>query len=554
MSNFIPREVSKVALALCDGLAGSRSDQVKNLIATQNWDELVTLTCSPSAYTDPESYFRDAACISFLRKYESLPTTFDRKKNAVKKFFDAERKCFRTNQRLLPFLHGTFQPGEEAIYAFIKQVRKEVTGLIGERPPSNPKGKFGPGATFSDRGGLTTIPDKMQSRPELTRGAWPFLIPWGGTLWAKAAASRGDSITFQEGNRFTTVPKDSETDRGISIECSVNLFYQLAYGSAMREALKKNTSHRLVLEEMPTIHRQVAREASLTGKFATIDITQASDTICKSLVALVLPVRWHEVLDDLRSPKTIINQDGVNKVVLLEKFSSMGNGYTFELETVIFMAICSAVMRLRGTTPKPGINVYTFGDDMIVPTEFASEVISALRYLGMDFNPKKTFVDGPFRESCGGDYFSGVDVRPFFLKKEVNEPQHYIGMANGIRRMALTGHRAEYRWHRVMRAWFSALDSIPERIRRCRGPSELGDICIHDEIANWETRWRGSIRYIRVYRPATYRKVKWTVFDPDVMLAGACYGVGGDDAMGRHNNLIPRDSVTGYKTGWVSFS
>lgn len=550
-STSIPREVSRAALALCDGLAGQsgRSLQVRTLIAGCHWDALVNLTVDPSAYTDAESYFADVACISFLKKYESLPTTFDKKAKAFENFWTAERECFRTNQRLLPFIHGTYEPGDEAIYDFINLVRKEVVELIGERPPFNPEGKFGPGATLGDKGSLATIPDKMQSRPQLTSDAYAFLFPWSSTLWAKACAARGDSISFVRGNRFTTVPKDGKKDRGISIEPSLNLFYQLAFGKAMRQALKKRTAGRLDLEHAQIIHRQVARESSISGRYATIDLSQASDTIASSLVKLLLPRRWHEVLFDLRSPTTTVNQDGQVKIVKLEKFSSMGNGYTFELETVIFMAICAAVMRKSGHKPLPGMNLFVFGDDIIVKTEFADEVISALRYFGMTTNKDKTFLSGPFRESCGGDYFMGVDVRPYFLTKDVYEPQHYIGMANGIRRMAFNDHCDPNRWPRLVRAWHRCLDSIPSNIRRCRGPSELGDIVINDEHSTWETKWRGGIRYVRSYGPASYREVKWSVFDPDVVLAGACYGVGWGNGA-----VKPRDSVTGYATRWVPFS
>jgi len=549
-SNLLSRDVKKVALAICDGLAGSRGLEFKELIAKEQWDELVNVTVSPNSYNDAEAYFSDVASISFLKKYEVLPTTIDKAAKARSNFWKAESICYRTNQRLLPFIHGTFCPEDEALLPFIKVLRSKVMELIGERPPINPEGKFGPGATFSDRGGLTTLPDKMQTRPELTHDAWPFLVPWGSTSWCTAAANRGDSISFQRGNRFTTVPKDGKTDRGISIEPSLNLFYQLAYGKALREALKKRTAHRVDLEHSQAIHRRVAREASITGAFATIDLSQASDTVSKAFVELCLPRRWYEVLDCLRSPFTTINQDGVDKVVLLEKFSSTGNGFTFELETVLFMAVCMTAITMAGGNPKPGINVYAFGDDLIVPTKYSKEVIAALTYFGFSINVDKTFTEGPFRESCGGDYFSGRDVRPFFLKKEVNEPQHFISMANGIRRMADSGHRYSHRWDRLKRSWFNALDSIPQHIRRCRGPQGLGDICVHDDIEFWETKTRSSIRYVRVYKPVSYREVPFRVFDPDVQFAVALYGI----QLGPSGGVIPRNGVTGYNTGWVPWS
>lgn len=550
MSKSMSGDLTKIALALCDGYASELGLKVKSLISQSLWDELASLRVDPSVYASSEAYFADVCAVSFLKKYEALPTTIDRKAVAVENFWSAERECFRTNQRLLPFIHGTYAIGDEAILEFISQVRKEVVELIGERPPSNPQGRFGPGSTFSDRGSLATIPDKMQSRPCLTNSSWAYLVPWGGTLWAQACAVRDDSICFVPGNRFTTVPKDCTKDRGISIEPSINLFYQLAYGKAMRERLKQRSANRLDLATAANIHRQVARESSISGRYATIDLSQASDTVSYSFVKSVLPHQWFEPLDDLRSPKTLINHQGQEKWVKLEKFSSMGNGYTFELETVLFMAVCAAVMRRKGHKPLPGMNLHVFGDDIIVQTEFASEVISALQFFGMKTNKDKTFVSGPFRESCGGDFFNGVDVRPYYQKKEVYEPQHFIAMANGIRRMAASSSNTRSRWPFIMDAWFRVLDNIPIAIRRCRGPQALGDIVIHDEPERWETSTWRSRRYFRCYKPATYREVKFSVFDPDVQLAAAVYGV----TVTGDGRLRPRDSVTGYRLGRVEYS
>jgi hypothetical protein len=507
-------------------------------------------------YSTAESYFSDVACVSFLRKYEPLPTGIDRKKVATDAFFEAERTCYRTNQRLLPFVYGTYDPTDEATADFISVVRKEVEAIIGSRPPQRrvdlPEGRsmrvdfpgrFGPGSTYGDRGGFTTIPDKMSSSPTLTREAWPFLFPWSGTLWGSACASRGETIDIVRGNRFTTVPKDCTKFRGICIEPSVNLFYQLAFGQAMKDRMK---SAGLNLKTAPDLHKLVACESSISGKYATIDLSQASDNLASGLVKLVLPPMWYEPLSDLRSPYTEIVQAGVTQNVLLEKFSSMGNGYTFELETVIFMAICRAVYLVRGHKPWMSKNVFCFGDDIIVKTELAQDVIAALRFFGFSPNTKKTFVDGPFRESCGGDYYGGVDVRPYFQKELPSEPQQFIAMANGIRGMGFNDHLPSFRWPYLRRAWFIALDSVPSGIRRCRGPKSLGDLVIHDEDEFWQTRTRSSVRYIRVYRPTRFKTVSWGHFDSDVLLAGACYGI-----PWANGAVMPRDPVCGYKQGWV---
>jgi hypothetical protein len=548
MSTELSREVKSVALALCDGFSGRLSQDVRKFILEERWDDLCAMKVNPAEFSHPEDYFNNVVCVSFLRKYAPLPTTIDRKKVAIEGFWEAEKTCYRTNQRLYPFVYKTYSPEDEALLEIISSVRKEMEALIGTRPPANPAGRFGPGSTYGDRGVFTTIPDKMSSSPTITREAWPFLFPWSGTLWAKAVASRSGSPTFVRGNRFTTVPKDCTKDRGICIGPSVNLFYQLAFGEAIRGRLRDSG---IDLRHAQSTHRQVACEASITGNYATIDLRQASDTLASALVKLILPHKWFEPLDALREPTTEIkDSDGCIRTVVLEKFSAMGNGYTFELETAIFLAICRAVYRHHGITPENGINLHVFGDDIIVKTEVAKDVIAALQYFGMTVNEDKTFVSGPFRESCGGDFFEGVDVRPYFLKELPSEPQDYIAMANGLRGLVTDSDMAfSRRGISVRRAWFEVLDNIPTHIRRLRGPKALGDLCIHDEREFWQTRTRSSIRYLRVYRPARFNRVSWNHFDSEVLLAGACYGLPWNIGM-----VTPRDAVIGYKQGWVAYS
>jgi hypothetical protein len=100
------------------------------------------------------------------------------------------------------------------------------------------------------------------------------------------------------------------------------------------------------------------------------------------------------------------------------------------------------------------------------------------------------------------------------------------------------------------------LDRIPTNIRRCRGPEDLGDLCIHDELARWSTREKDSIRYVKVWRPAKYRKVFLDRFHPDVVWSSLLYGVylSGNTEVDEARYLVPRDGVIGYTIGWVPFS
>lgn len=539
---FLPHTVEKAVLRLFEDLATPASLATSLLYKHGEWDQLATRQVNPSNYLDSLSYWKDSTAVNLLRKLEELPTTFDRKAVAEETFQKCERECFRTNRRLAPYLAvnpGSFPEVDGRLVLFFKRARKNAERILGRFPDTDVEsvnGRFGPGATFGDRGRLTTLPDKMSSIPTLTPAAWPYHFPWLGTLWSKAVMSAGNRPSYVQGNRFTTVPKDCTKDRGIAVEPSINLFYQLGYGRVLRGRLRRVG---LDLTNGQDVHRRVACKASQDGSFSTIDLSNASDTVCTNLVKLVLPPLWFDALNELRSQKTLFK----GRWHTLDKFSSMGNGFTFELETLVFLCLILAIR--PDSSLEPGKDVYVYGDDIIVPSERSKEVVSALRFCGLTPNMKKTFVSGPFRESCGGDYFLGEDVRPHFLKESPNAPEQLYSLANGLSRLHANDSR---RTRFVLPAWFRVLDALPGQLRRLRGPKDLGDIVLHDREEAWVVRWRGGIRYIKVYRPARYRKVPWSVWRSDVVLAAATYGIRNDR---RDSGVIPRDAVAGYKVGWV---
>lgn len=555
MKNQLQDDLSSVVFTLCEDLATPVSLSVSILLRYGEYDQIAMKQVKPSDYNCPHKFWADSSAVNILRKSPELPTSFNKKKAALDNFWIAERSCFRSNLRLSRFLNTPlYGDSADLPERLVCRARKFIRDVLGVCPPIySVDGKFGPGATFGDKGKLTTIPDKMSSQPTLTGDCIPFLFHWTETKWAQACIESSRKPVFCKGNRFTTVPKDSTKDRGIAIEPSLNLFYQLGFGRLIRRRL---LAVGIDLRYGQDTHGRVVREASIRGHLATIDLSNASDTISESLVKLLLPHDWHENLFSLRSPFSLVE----NKWVKLEKFSSMGNGYTFELETLIFLSLCFATIEESGDLAIPGHNLYVYGDDIICPTEHYENVLETLIFFGMTPNKRKTFGTGYFRESCGEDYFHGVRVRPHHQEDVLDEPQKLISLANGLRRLAITDSGHSYRNDCTRRAWFRVLDLIPSAIRSCRGPKELGDLVIHDGTDRWQYRWRNGIRYFKVYRPARFARVGWDHFKPEVVLASALYGV--SDGAKRDplkgfldsGGVTPRDAVLGYKVGWVPFS
>lgn len=558
MQKTLSPEVKRFAHALLRDIGTPFAKSVEKLIDQEDWVGIANTRVSPKAFEDPSTYFLDAQASALLRKLEDLPTPPDsRRREAIANWKKGEQACYRTNERLAPYLEGVTHPDyDPAIAHHLMGIRKIVKSILGRAPSLDAlQGKFGPGGTFSDPAVRSTIADKMNVCPTITRPAKWFLLNWFGTAWYRAQAvsvpRRGPILV--KGNKFSVAPKDALKDRPIGSEPAFNIFYQLALGQEIRHRLRIGAG--IDLEKAQDIHKRVACEASITGRHATLDLSNASDTVAYNLVRLLLPPDWFELLNSLRSPFTLFRHPDLRCLagdravqnkgkgwVQLEKFSSMGNGFTFELETLIFYAITKYVeMMFLDCAVEPLTLVY--GDDIICNTEIVKPVISILNYCGFDLNREKSFWEGPFRESCGGDYFAGEAVRPYFMKESPCEPQHYIAAANGVRRAF---EEAPVGFAPARRAWFNLLDNVPVDIRRCRGPQSLGDIVIHDSEDRWVTRWRSQSKYIRVYRPHKHRKVPWKLFDDAVVLACAVYGLpwGG-------GGLIPRNPMSSYKVGWT---
>jgi hypothetical protein len=98
----------------------------------------------------------------------------------------------------------------------------------------------------------------------------------------------------------------------------------------------------------------------------------------------------------------------------------MGNGFTFELESLIFYAVVKATCEEMGLNDfEINRSVAVYGDDIIVPRAVAPQLYERLTLFGFAVNEDKSFTKGFFFESCGADYYDGHDVRPFFLRRDI---------------------------------------------------------------------------------------------------------------------------------------
>jgi hypothetical protein len=225
-------------------------------------------------------------------------------------------------------------------------------------------------------------------------------------------------------------------------------------------------------------NQEMACRGSIDGSLATIDLSSASDTVARELVRFLLPHEWFERLDLCRSKVGLLDGEWLR----YEKFSSMGNGYTFELETLIFWSLAVSCVKLLELDP---FEVRVYGDDIIVPSKAYDYLIEVLTFCGFTANSSKSFREGPFRESCGKDFYDGLEVRPFFQKESLDGVETLFRLANGIRRAANRRVHGLGCDAILRRPWLSVVKALPRTIaQNLKVPAHAGDsdgLC-----SNWD--------------------------------------------------------------------
>lgn len=228
-----------------------------------------------------------------------------------------------------------------------------------------------------------------------------------------------------DGNKLSFVPKNDRTSRVIATEPTLNMFFQRGASNIIEERLR---SFGIDLATQQDRNRRLAEIGSRDDSFVTIDLSSASDSFSLAFVRSVVPKTQIAFLERLRSQKTVL-PDG--RVVDLNMLSTMGNGYTFSFQTAMFSCMVLASFRFVGAVVHYGIadrtekNWGVFGDDIIVPKHVSRYVLRLLDICGFSINREKTFLEGPFRESCGGDYLLGVNVRPVYAKTWHDKASRY---------------------------------------------------------------------------------------------------------------------------------
>lgn len=386
----------------------------------------------------PEATFREAACRSLmqalLKKFQPA-SSVSQDQAALLKFTKINNLCrlwtlhedrnSRQDTLLGEFRRAVYEFWNEGGYSLIDDPRQILD-----------YGRVGPGASIGAIGG--DFYSKMYSSPLTCTGRdlyfWYRRYVSNFPSWKDAEEFR--SLHFGEahvvaGNRLSFVPKNDKISRCICIEPSLNMFYQLGIGYILEKRMR--TMFGIDMSTQPFKNRKLAFLGSTGWGYVTIDLSSASDSISNRMLEWALPQDFYKLLQKYRSP--ICELPG-GSAVELNMVSTMGNGFTFPLQTMLFSCVVLAAMRMNGVNPfNPWGSFHgnwgVFGDDIIAPTAISRDVLYLIKALGFEVNEDKTFVEGPFRESCGADYFRGRDIRGVYVKR-LDTVQDRIAVINQL--------------------------------------------------------------------------------------------------------------------------
>lgn len=440
-----------------ESLGCARALSVWMLFKAGEHDQLIMLTISSLDYDSVDLFRRSYLATKFFSKCSDLTTTVDREAVALDSALKAERQCRETNQRIRMYRSGALRHPLSSEWFRAQQL---IATILGPLPDSFPEVGWSPGRTSSAFGMAVASAFKYASRLDVTLSARVDALrvlrdspSWGAAgLDADGPCSvleRGLNIV--KGNNMITVPKSAKTDRVICYEPHMNIRLQLAIGDYIRKKLLRVGVN---LDDQ-SINQRRAKVASKTGHLATIDLSMASDTLSLELVFDLLPIDWAIHLDKLRSRYTLWPNGTQTRN---EKFSSMGNGFTFELESLIFFALARSVSD----------DVSVYGDDIICPTSSFDRVKSILEDAGFALNTAKSFHQGFFRESCGADMFHGFDCTPVYLRKLPKTKEDVVKLHNAIRGLAAREVQPSLATYHFLSQW--------RRIHTVTiGPSGYGD-------------------------------------------------------------------------------
>lgn len=426
--------------ATCLSEGGPVTQEIYELLVKQDYLSVANFNFNYDLCDGSHKSVRDFVMARQIQAFFSKQSIFDfginKTQVAVDAFVKAENICLETNNRLR--LGSSGNPSVDSVM-YIAQ--RKIAECLGDCPQLDTLDLFfGSGATTNvtfDRANIRVkLGSVLQCSSSLVPGVSKLLHEMPPLMDLNTLDGMPRFIAVP--GKLNFVPKSYKTYRSIVVEPSLNGIIQKGIGRLLKNKMR-NVGVNL---RDQTINQKLAKAGSEDGSLATIDLSMASDTLSYGLVLDLLPPLWFDFLNQTRTGTVQYRKSAKRRdLYYLQKFSSMGNGFTFELESMIFWALSYACVDFLGIQDK---RLHVFGDDIIVPSDACLLLRDVLVHCGFVINTDKSFWEGNFRESCGADYLFGNDIRPFYLREEFNEltlyKMHNFFVRNGETALAQVVH------------------------------------------------------------------------------------------------------------------
>jgi len=450
--------LGSILMDLSEYVSPEDRSRVETVVRSRDVDSLMALASDWNLQCmfrsgNPSTLFKEVKILlgAFLKKYPFEGNSQERVDAALRAVREGERQCSLFNRRG----HKCLYIEEGVLHPIFIDAQTFVGRVLGNFSYEKVSDwcRHGPGSS--------TGTSKGQDCSYYKYGQWPYHVTtaarghaerlirsderWMGALEDSYRRHYGikpwelidwdtfftNVLTDVPGNRITTVPKDCRKDRPIAVEPTLNMMLQLGVDGHIRRRLKR---WGIDLDNQFR-NMRLAKEGSLRSDMwapATLDLSNASDTVSLRIAKILLPPEWFEYVCAIRSPSGVLPS---GERVRYSKLSSMGNGATFAIESLIFAAIAFGVCnRILGKWPRDFTAVY--GDDIIVPEVVAPYLATMLEECGFTINTEKSFIDGPVKESCGSDWVHGRNVRPVYLDEVPEDVVGLFALRNLLNRWA----------------------------------------------------------------------------------------------------------------------
>lgn len=320
---------------------------------------------------------------------------------------------------------------------------------------------------FGFRHGPGVISDAKKNVSKYSFSSWSnklnSFIPestFNGSQGIKRAHMR-----YEVPSRLIMVPKTAKSPRLIAAESGANQFCQQWLRARLEEITKRGGElHPFIDFKSQEKSQRLAQKGSLCGQLSTIDLSSASDRLSCHLVERIFRNRidYLSAINAVRTSHLFIEEHG--QLLKLKKLASQGSAITFPIQTIVFQIIALGVLyyldkgrvgRIADKSLMPYLRgryrgqTRVFGDDIIIPTHAYATMCNTLTTLGLKVNGEKSFSEGLFRESCGGDFFMGYNVTPMRLRYAHNA--HPISRQSNVEATNLLFRNGFWRTSEVLR-------------------------------------------------------------------------------------------------------